>query len=387
MTGSRRYLGRMLAFLVAVGVVIGVLWPALKTAFIANPGLNGLILGVLVLGIVYNFRQVVQLTREVNWIENYRTGRPGISVQSAPRLLAPMAAMLGERKSQFSLSALSLRSVLDGISARLDESRDISRYMIGLLIFLGLLGTFWGLLETINSVGSVIGGLSAGGGDFGLVFDKLKQGLQAPLAGMGTAFSSSLFGLAGSLVLGFLELQAGQAQNRFFNDLEDWLSGQTRLSSGALSIEGGDQAVPAFVQALLEQTADSLESLQRTLNRGEESRIEANTNIASLTEKIGTLTDQMRTEQSLMMKLAESQVELRPVLARLVENAEQPAGGFDEAVRNNIRNIDVHIARMLEELATGRTEMVSELRSEIRVLSRTLAAIAEQSARQRSDDG
>ena len=246
MTGSRRYLGRMLAFLVAVGVVIGVLWPALKGAFVANPGLNGLILGVLVLGIVYNFRQVVQLTREVNWIENYRTGRPGISVQSAPRLLAPMAAMLGERKSQFSLSALSLRSVLDGISARLDESRDISRYMIGLLIFLGLLGTFWGLLETINSVGSVIGGLTAGDGDFSAVFGKLKQGLQAPLAGMGTAFSSSLFGLAGSLVLGFLELQAGQAQNRFFNDLEDWLSGQTRLSSGSLSFEGGDQAVPAF---------------------------------------------------------------------------------------------------------------------------------------------
>ena len=386
MNGPRRYLGRMLAFLLTAGVVIAFLWPALENAFLANPGLNGLILGVLVLGIIYIFQQVIQLTREVTWIENFRTGRPEASGHAAPRLLAPMATMLGERKGQFSLSAMAMRSLLDGISARLDESRDISRYLIGLLIFLGLLGTFWGLLETITSVGDVIGGLTVGSGDFGAVFGELKSGLQAPLAGMGTAFSSSLFGLAGSLVLGFLELQAGQAQNRFFNDLEDWLSGQTRLSSGALTAEG-DQSVPAYVQALLEQTADSLENLQRTLDRGEESRIFANTGIAALTEKLGTLTEQMRTEQSLMMKLAESQLELRPVLAKLASASDRSTGGFDENVRSNIRNIDVNMSRMMEEMASGRTELVSEPRSEIRVLSRTMAAIAEQTARSRNDAG
>ena len=289
-----------------------------------------------------------------------------------------MAAMLGDRQGRFSLSAMSLRSLLDGISSRLEESRDLSRYMIGLLIFLGLLGTFWGLLQTIQSVGDVIGDLTIGTGDFSAVFGNLKAGLQAPLSGMGTAFSSSLFGLAGSLILGFLELQAGQAQNHFFNELEDWLASQTRLASSALSItESGDQSVPAYVQALLEQTADSLENLQRTMERGEEGRLNANNNIAALAERVTTLTDQMKTEQSLMVKLAETQLEIKPLLASLTEDAIQRTSPIDEAVVQNIRNIDIQMARLLEELATGRGELVSELRSEIRVLSRTMAAIAE----------
>ena len=368
----------MLLFIIAVAVIVGVLSEPLLEAFFANPALNGLILGVLALGIGYGFRQVMMLGREVNWIENFRTGRPGISVQAAPRLLAPMAAMLGERTHRFSLSALALRSLLDGISTRLDEQRDLLRYMIGLLIFLGLLGTFWGLLQTITSVGAVISGLTVGGTDLSSVFNDLKRGLREPLVGMGTAFSSSLFGLAGSLVLGFLELQAGQAQNRFYNDLEDWLAGQTRLASGALSGDV-DQSVPAYVQALLEQTADSLEHLQRTLDRGEESKISANASVTLLSEKLSTLTDQIRAEQGLMIKLAESQVELKPVLSRLADGA---MGGFnDDSVRTHVRNIDVHMARLHEELATGRNEMVQELRTEIRVLSRTLAAIAEKSVR------
>ena len=378
MNGPRRYLTRMIFFLLAVTVVIGVLYRPLVDAFFANAALNGLIIGVLFLGIIYIFRQVVLLMAEENWIESFRNNQPGFSIKQAPRLLAPMAAMLGDRQGRFSLSAMSLRSLLDGISSRLDESRDLSRYLIGLLIFLGLLGTFWGLLQTIRAVGDVIGSLSVGTGDLSTVFANLKAGLQAPLTGMGTAFSSSLFGLAGSLILGFLELQAGQAQNHFFNQLEDWLAGQTRLGSGALSIgEGGDQAVPAYVQALLEQTADSLESLQRTMERGEEGRLSATNNISSLTEKITTLTDQMKTEQSLMMKLAENQLEIKPLLAGLAQNTSQTASPMDEAVVHNIRNIDLQMARLIEELATGRTEVVSELRSEIRVLSRTMAAIAE----------
>ena len=375
MTSPRRYLTRMIVFVLAVAAVAGALSNPLLNAFHANPALNGLIVGVLVLGIAYSFRQVLTLRREVNWIVNVRTGRPGISVQAAPRLLAPLAAILGEQTRRFRLSALALRSLLDGISARLDEQRDIARYTIGLLIFLGLLGTFWGLLQTIDSVGGVIAGLSVGGdSDLNAVFTNLKAGLQAPLAGMGTAFSSSLFGLAGSLVLGFLELQASQAQNRFFNDLEDWLAGQTRLSSGggAAGIDQ-DQAVPAYVQALLEQTADSLESLQRTIDRGEESRVSANQSMAVLAENLSALTDQMRTEQALMSQLAESQLELRPILARLADT--RAGGNFDENLQQHIRNIDVHLARLMEQLATARSEMVQELRTEIRVLSRTIAAI------------
>ena len=198
---------------------------------------------------------------------------------------------------------------------------------------------------------------------------------------MGTAFSSSLFGLAGSLVLGFLELQAGQAQNRFYNDLEDWLSGQTRLASGALSAEA-DQSVPAYVQALLEQTADSLENLQRTLQRGEESRIGANASITELVERLGTLTEQMKAEQNLMVKLAENQMELKPVLSRLDENLSKVSFGDSSGdVQTHVRNIDVHLARLLEDAAQGRSELVQEIRTEIRVLSRTLAAIAEKSGR------
>ncbi len=375
MTSPRRYLTRMILFVLAVAAVAGALSEPLLNAFHANPALNGLIVGVLVLGMAYSFRQVWTLRREVNWIVNVRTGRPGISVQAAPRLLAPLAAILGEQTRRFRLSALALRSLLDGIAARLDEQRDIARYTIGLLIFLGLLGTFWGLLQTIDSVGGVIAGLSVGGdSDLNAVFTNLKAGLQAPLAGMGTAFSSSLFGLAGSLVLGFLELQASQAQNRFFNDLEDWLAGQTRLSGGggAAGMDQ-DQAVPAYVQALLEQTADSLESLQRTIDRGEESRVSANQSMAVLAENLSALTDQMRAEQALMEKLAEGQLELRPILTRLAEV--RPGGNFDESLQQHIRNIDVHLARLMEQLASGRSEMVQELRTEIRVLSRTIAAI------------
>ena len=373
MTRPRRYLVRMIFFLAAVLTVAALLFVPLKDAFVANAVLNGLILGVLVLGIAYNFRQVTMLDPEVTWLESYRRDHAVLSAPRSPKLLASMATMLGERRDGMSLSTMSMRSLLDGISARLDESRDISRYTIGLLIFLGLLGTFWGLLETVGSIRGVIGGLSVGSGDMAAVFGKLQSGLEAPLSGMGTAFSSSLFGLAGSLVMGFLDLQAGQAQNRFYNDLEEWLSSLTRLSSGALAGDG-DQSVPAYVQALLEQTAESLENLQRTMARGEEGRITANNNLMSLTERIGTLTDHMRTEQALMMKLAESQMEMKPILSKLADGVGSGVGGLDDATRTHIRNLDVYMARLLEDQSSGREDMVQQLRSEIKLLARTIAA-------------
>ena len=376
MTRPQVYLTRMVLFLCVVAVAAAWMFVGFDTiprAFMANRWLNGLIIGVIFLGVGYIFRQVVSLSPEVDWIETFRRNEPSLAVQKPPRLLASMATMLGERQGRLSLSAMSMRALLDSIASRLDESRDISRYLIALLIFLGLLGTFWGLLDTIFSVAAVIQGLSVGEGDITAIFDDLKKGLQAPLSGMGTAFSSSLFGLAGSLVLGFLDLQASQAQNRFYNDLEDWLSSLTRLGSGVELGDGG-QSVPAYVSALLEQTAESLDTLQRTLTQGESSRSTADVRMLDLTEKLATLTDQMRAAQTLMVKLAENQMDLKPILQRLTDLSAQAEGGVDEATRGHIRNIDVYMTRLLEETVSGRTLLIDGLRSEIKLLARTIAA-------------
>ncbi|WP_234422155.1 flagellar motor protein MotA [Sedimenticola thiotaurini] len=230
MSNPRQSLFWMGIYLALVTGVCLLLFVPLQAAFMANPGFNSVIMGALLIGMIINIRHVIVLEPEIRWVTLFRSGEAGISLAESPRLMKPLARHLhGRRKDRFRLSALSLRTVLDGIRARLDESREISRYMIGLLVFLGLLGTFWGLLGTIASVSSVIDGLDVGNRDFGAVFQQLKAGLQQPLQGMGTAFSSSLFGLGGSLVLGFLDILAGHAQNRFFNDLEEWLSGLTQL--------------------------------------------------------------------------------------------------------------------------------------------------------------
>ncbi|MDP6388330.1 MAG: flagellar motor protein MotA [Alphaproteobacteria bacterium] len=378
MTQPQRYLSRMILFLIVVAIAAGLLFPQLSQAFMANAVLNGVILGVLLIGIVHIFRSVTMLRREVAWVESFKRDSMTTTSEASPRLLAPMATMLGERTSdRLRLSTTAMRSLLDGIATRLDEGREISRYFIGLLVFLGLLGTFWGLLETVKSISDVIGGLSVDGGGVQSVFEDLKTGLKAPLGGMGTAFSSSLFGLAGSLVLGFLALQAGQAQNSFYNEFEEWLSGLTRLGTSNIGSEG-DQPIPAYIQALLEQTADSLEGLQRTIARGEEGRIDANNQIAQLSDSLRTLTESMRAEQNLMLRLAESQMELKPVLTRL---ADAQAGGVDAALGNHIRNVESLLGRLVEDSSQGRTESVQEIRDEIRLLARTIAAAAEDDGR------
>lgn len=231
MSNPKHTLFWMTAYLLTVGIVCALIYTPLQSAFHANWVFNSLIFGVLLIGIAISYRQVVTLIPELQWIAFFRTGNAALSVQREPRLLKPLTRQLSGdlTKDRFRMSAMSLRTVLDGIRARLDESREISRYMISLLIFLGLLGTFWGLLGTINSVGNVIIGLSVDGGDFNQIFGELQAGLLEPLKGMGTAFSSSLFGLGGSLVLGFLDIQAGHAQNRFYDGLEEWLASVTNL--------------------------------------------------------------------------------------------------------------------------------------------------------------
>jgi hypothetical protein len=372
------YLIRMAIFVAIVAAFAALLSGPLYRYFMGNWVVNGVIVVILLSGIVYIFGQVARLGPEVAWLEGYRRNQASLSAQKMPRLLAPMATMLGDRRGgRVSLSAMSMRTLLDGIGTRLDEARETSRYLIGVLVFLGLLGTFYGLLETVQSVGNVIGTLSADAVDPGRAFNDLKSGLQSPLGGMATAFSASLFGLAGSLVLGFLDLQAGLAQNNFYRELEEYLSGYTRLSGGGPASDAGDGSVPAFIQALLEQTADSLDNLQRILGRGEESRISANANLLQLTERMSTLTDQMRTEQSLLLRLAESQVELKPVLQRLADVTSSGPLGHDET-RGHLRNIEIYLARLAEDVSQGRGEATQEIRSEIRLLARTIAALAEE---------
>jgi len=380
MTRPKTYLVRMLAFLLAVTVVTLLLSAALITAFASNPLLNGLIFFVLLIGIAWNLLQVTRLTPEVHWLETFQKSRARLATLPPPRLLAPMASMLATRQAKnrdghdrISLSAPAMRSLLDSLASRLDESRELSRYMTSLLIFLGLLGTFWGLLLTVSAIADVIGGMSVGSGDLNALFEQLKTGLGRPLKGMGTAFSSSMFGLAGALVLGFLDLTAGQAQNRFFNELEEWLAGLTRLSSGALGAEG-EGSVPLYVQALLEQTAENMENLQSILVRGEDGRTQSNQAMLALTEKIGTLSDTMRANQQLMLRIAETQAQLAPALSRLAETRVHTG---DEAARAHLRNIEVYMQRLLSEGEQGRVQSTSELRNDIRVLTRTIAALAE----------
>ncbi|WP_135466510.1 flagellar motor protein MotA [Crenalkalicoccus roseus] len=380
MTRPERYLWRMLGFLAVVAIVAILLAPQIASAFATNLVLNSLILGVLLVGIFWTLRQVLMLRPEVAWLENFRSPRLGAPAQPAPRLLGPMASMFAQRRSErLSLSAPAMRSVLDGIASRLDESREISRYMTGLLIFLGLLGTFWGLLLTIGSVSEVIADMAVGTGDINQLFNQLKTGLAQPLRGMGIAFSTSMLGLAGALVLGFLDLCAGQAQTRFYNELEEWLAGITRLSSGGLGAEAEGGSVPAYVQALLEQTAENLEGLQQIMSRGEESRAAASQAMIRLTERLAVLTEQMRAGQSLMLRVAEQQQALGPVLARLADAEAQ--GAADEATRAHLRNAEIYLARILEEIAQGRAQATAEIRNEIRVLARTIAALAEEQPR------
>jgi hypothetical protein len=339
-SSPRIFLVRMLVFLVLCGLVALLLYRQIWTAFLANPALNGIILGALLVGIIMSIRQVLRLFPEVKWVNNFRVADPGLSVNRPPKLLAPMATLLGERAGRMAISQNTMRGILESIGTRLDESREVARYLTGLLVFLGLLGTFWGLLETVGSISRVVQSLDVGS-DSGRVFDDLKNGLAAPLGGMGIAFSSSLFGLAGSLILGFLDLQAGQAQNRFYTDLEDWLSTTVRdLGPGADLAARTDGSIPS---PLLEEFAAAIERFDRTLKSGggvpvpvaeitaavrrlEEVVAESGSQRASkamvqLAESLQQLVNHMRTEQQMLRdwveNQAEQQNEIRNLMVRL----------------------------------------------------------------------
>ncbi len=326
LTRPQVFLWRMALFLilaVLLAIILDGQTAQLRRSFMANPGLNGLILAVLFVGIVYAFRQVLMLYPEINWVNNFRIADPGIAVDKPPVLLAPMATMLRDRTGHLSLATGSMRSLLDSVASRLEEARETTRYLVGLLIFLGLLGTFWGLLHTVSTVGATIGALDTSGREDVMLFDQLKEGLAGPLKGMGIAFSSSLFGLAGSLILGFLDLQAGHAQSRFYNELEDWLSGITELQ---LADEGAAGLPPQLRFALL----DMQRSLSDLNEKVELRMLNDNTGdaVKELAQGVDKLIRQMRAEQKVVREWADEQAqqqhELASVLRQITDRARPP---------------------------------------------------------------
>ncbi|WP_373502839.1 flagellar motor protein MotA [Aestuariivirga sp.] len=327
----RVYLVHMVVFTMMVGILVAVILPGLQNAFMANPVLNGVIIATLVLGMLHTYRMVGRLFREVNWVNRFRASEKGGDTGRPPQLLAPMAMLLKNRQDTV-LSPLSLRSLLDSLASRLDESRDMARYLVGLLIFLGLLGTFWGLLETVQSIGGAIDGLDVNSSQSATLFDQLKQGLQAPLKGMGLSFSSSLFGLAGSLILGFLDLKASQAQNRFYTDLEDWLSSMTDIAAGegqSVPQQQGiaPQLLRAEVQSLqraVEKLTFAIENPRPAAGSGSPLNPAHADSIEQLADAVASLVTQMREEQKTVRQWAQGQQTQQNEIQRLLMRATGP---------------------------------------------------------------
>ncbi len=308
-TSPGLFLVSMVVFLIIVGFLVAILYSQMASAFMSNPGLNGLIVVVLFFGILLALAQVVRLMPEVSWANSFRQGEE-FTGKRDPVLLAPMKALLGNTTGNRSLNTNAMRSILDSIGNRLDDLRDITRYLIGLLVFLGLLGTFWGLLQTIGSIGQTIQSLDPGSGNASDILDTLKSGLKAPLDGMGTAFSSSLFGLAGSLILGFLDLQAGRAQTRFYTELENWLSSITDTNADYGNLSG----------ASADELKSQFDTITRNLQQGEGGP-RATAAMASLAESIQGLVQHMRSDQATMREQLShqnaQQQELKETLDRL----------------------------------------------------------------------
>jgi hypothetical protein len=313
LSSPRIFLVRMMVFLTLCVLLVIVLYKQIWVAFLANPGLNAVIIAVLLVGIALAFRQVIRLFPEIDWVNGFRLADPGLAVERPPVLLAPMAVLLRDRIGRMAISALMMRGILDSIAARLDEARDVLRYMTGLLVFLGLLGTFWGLIETMGSVGSVINTLKPSG-DAAAIFESLKEGLAAPLGGIGISFSASLFGLAGSLVLGFLDLQTSQAQNRFYTELEDWLSTTVR----DLGVERDPTAAASMAAAPSGDLRLAIERLREAIVDGGSNRA-ATSAMANLAEAIQGLVHHMRTEQQMIRDWVDSQAQQHREVRRLLE--------------------------------------------------------------------
>jgi hypothetical protein len=329
LSGPQIFVWRMFLFVVLVGLLAGIFHEKILELvnFNSSTPLKLLIAGVLVFGILLTFQQVLRLYPEVRWVNNFRISDPGIAMDHAPVMLAPMAMMLRRRQGQAAISATAMRSILDSIGSRLDESRETTRYLVGLLIFLGLIGTFWGLLITTGSVGETIRALNTEGKETAQVFQELKTSLEAPLAGMGTAFSASLLGLAGSLILGFLDIQAGQAQSRFYNDLEEWLSTITELRGEGTGDAPGAQSQLRFAILDMQRSmSDLAEKIEHGVMRGGGQ----NGDMVRLTEGIDKLVQQMRAEQKVLREWVDDQSHHQAELAAVLKEQNRLAGALRE---------------------------------------------------------
>ncbi len=304
------YLIKIIIFLVLVALVAAILFTTIVSFFWANPFINGLIFFTLAIGIFLSFRQIFRLFPEVKWVNSLQDGN--VTSVRPPILLAPVAGILRERIGEAIITPSSMRSILDSVGNRLDEAKDTSRYLTGLLVFLGLLGTFFGLLETVSSVANVINALDVTSGDSAALFTNLKEGLVAPLGGMGTAFSSSLFGLSGSLVLGFLDLQTSQAQNAFYTDLEDWMTSMTELDHPVTAMQANSMGVAgADMQAMIERLGANMQNQSSSQNA-----IRA---MAELARGIDGLVKHIRTEQDDLRRYMVEQGETNKKLRDLIE--------------------------------------------------------------------
>ena len=374
---------QLVTMVIVLGLVAGgsyIAWPSVSPVFLANPWLNGFIALVFVIGVVACFWQVIQLFKSVSWVEGFAQSRPGHEITRAPRLLAPLAALLRARGAKTTIGSSSSRSILDSVATRIDEARDITRYIVNLLIFLGLLGTFYGLATTVPAVVETIRSLAPQEGEGGInVFSRLMDGLEAQLGGMGVAFSSSLLGLAGSLVVGLLELFASHGQNRFYRELEEWLSSITRLGFGGSEDSSGEAATPTTI---LTHLVHQMEALQALFADSDASRSQVDEGLNRVVSSMEVLTDKLDSGQTAndaandtivaLERIAEGQEKLLAVLAaKDTPPVDSPA--HDAESRMRLRSIDVQLLRLLEEIAAGRQETTQDLRRELRKVARSFA--------------
>ncbi len=362
----------MLIVLGLTAALVVLAYPSVAPVFLANPWLNGVIIGVFFIGVLACFFQVAQMVSSVRWIEGFAAETPGHELTKAPRLLAPLAALLRTRGKQAQISSSSSRSILDSVASRIEEVRDITRYIVNTLIFLGLLGTFYGLATTVPALVDTIRNLVPQEGEAGVaVFTRLMSGLESQLGGMGIAFASSLLGLAGSLVVGLLELFAGHGQNRFYRELEEWLSSITRLgfagSDGETSPEQGAMVVMA------DHLSQQMEMLHSMIARSDENRNAADARLEQLMASMDRMTDRMRADESetLLAQVVEGQTRLISALEK-----GSVGGDMDAESRLRLRSMDQQLLRILEELSAGRQEAMAELHNDISALNRSLQQLA-----------
>jgi len=368
-TQPYRQIVTMFIVLVLVGFGAYIAYPKVAPVFLASPWLNGFIALVFVVGVVACFLQVFQLVSSVSWIEGFAHDRPGHQFTKAPRILAPLAALLRKRGARTQIGSTSARSILDSVATRIDEARDITRYLGNLLIFLGLLGTFYGLATTVPAVVDTIRSLAPQEGDTGVsVFERLMGGLESQLGGMGVAFASSLLGLAGSLVVGLLELFASHGQNRFYRELEEWLSGITRL---AFAGEEGSGADHGALAQLAELMAERLDAMQSFYSDAADRRETAESRIGDLAAAVESLSTQLAASND-NSRLVESQERLAMALEGFATEGTGGAGAFDPESRMRLRSMDVQMLRILEEISAGRQESIGELRADLAQLTKAV---------------